>query len=96
MYRTTFNSNLECVSVQDRAFEPSLKILSRVIRVILEKNSMGKTSLSQVANIQYARLLKHLEWLEKKHLIESVVESGKVNVKLTTQGREFAMLISAF
>ena len=75
-------------------FEPSMKLLTRIMRVILEKNSVKKTGLSLEANIQYARLLKHLEWLEKKSLIESVVERGKVNVKLTRQGREFTMLIS--
>lgn len=80
----------------DNNFEPSLKTLSRIMKVILEKNSIRKTILSQEANVQYARLLKHLEWLEKRHMIESIIEDGKVDVKFTHVGREFAMLISTF
>jgi predicted transcriptional regulator len=77
----------------DNNFEPSLKMLSRIMKVILEKDSISKTSISQEANIQYARLLKHLDWLEEKHLVESILEDGKVGIKFTRLGREFASLI---
>ncbi len=73
-------------------FEPSMKLLSRIVKVIHESNSIGKTSLSQEANINYHILSKHLDWLEKRHLIESIVEDGKVKMKLTNSGREFAIL----
>lgn len=79
----------------DLKFEPSMKILARIVRVILEKNSIRKTGLSQEANIQYTRLLKHLDWLEEKHLVESVIDNGGIGIKLTNKGKEFAMLISA-
>ncbi|MDC8451601.1 MAG: hypothetical protein LV477_01680 [Candidatus Nitrosotalea sp.] len=75
-------------------FEPSMKLLSRIMKVILEKNSVGKTMLSQESNVQYARLLKHLEWLEKRHFIESVVDDGKIGFKFTTLGKNFATMIS--
>lgn len=79
-------------SDKDANFEPSMKLLSRIIKVILESNSIGKTSLSQVANINYHRLSKHIEWLEQKQLIESIIGDGKVKVRLTETGREFATL----
>jgi predicted transcriptional regulator len=78
----------------DPAFEPSLNVLCHVIRVMLEKNSIEKIGLSQESNIQYTELLKHLEWLEKKRLVESVVEEGRMYIVLTSKGREFARVIS--
>lgn len=79
----------------DLKFEPSMKILVRIMRVILEKNCIKKTNLSQEANIQYTRLLKHLDWLEVKHLVEPMIEDGRIGIKLTNKGKEFATLISA-
>ncbi len=96
LYRTASNQNLEYSAEIKIKFKPSLKILSRIIHVMLEKNCIKKTSLSQEANIQYTRLLKHLDWLEKKYLVESVIEEGKVGIILTSKGREFAALISEF
>ncbi|MDE1813535.1 MAG: hypothetical protein KGI05_02615 [Thaumarchaeota archaeon] len=65
------------------------------MRVILEKNCIKKTNLSQEANVQYTRLLKHLDWLEVKHLVEPMIEDGRIGIKLTNKGKEFATLISA-
>ncbi|MDE1840114.1 MAG: hypothetical protein KGH87_09365 [Thaumarchaeota archaeon] len=79
----------------DLKFEPSMKILVRIMRVILEKNCIKKTNLSQEANVQYTRLLKHLDWLEVKHLVEPMIEDGRIGIKLTNKGKEFATLISA-
>ena len=73
-------------------FEPSMKLLSRMVKVILESNSIGKTTLSQEANINYHRLSIHLDWLEQKHLVESIIGDGKVKIRLTNTGREFATL----
>ena len=42
------------------------------------------------ANINYALLSRHLAWMENKSLIKLTVENGKVIVKLTLHGREFA------
>ena len=71
-------------------FVPSMKFVSRVMKVILEKNSIGRTTLSQEANINYSTLSECIEWLEKKSLVELIIENGKVNVKLTAVGRDFA------
>ena len=78
----------------NNAFSPSMKILSRIIKVMLEKNSIQRTSLSLETNIQYSRLSRHLEWLERKKLIESFVEEGKIFLKLSSLGREFAPSVS--
>lgn len=70
--------SLECgVYDSQSGFVPSLKILSRIVKVLLKKGFVGKTSLSQEANIHYGRLLMHLKWLEKKYLpkISDVVSS---------------------
>jgi predicted transcriptional regulator len=75
-------------------FEPSIKILLRIVKVMTENGAEGKTQLSLDTNLNYARLAKHIVWLEKKDLAESTIEDGKINVTLTTTGREFASAIS--
>lgn len=77
-------------------FEPSMKLLLRITKVILESNSIGKTSLSREASINYDRLSNHLVWLEKRHLVEPIVEDGKVKMKLTKSGRKFVTLLNNF
>ncbi|WP_238549794.1 winged helix-turn-helix domain-containing protein [Candidatus Nitrosotenuis chungbukensis] len=54
----------------------------------------GKTQLSLDANLNYARLAKHIMWLEKKGLVESKIESSKINIVLTRNGKAFASMIS--
>jgi predicted transcriptional regulator len=75
-------------------FEPSMKILSRILKVITENGSKGKTQLSLDTNLNYTRLAKHIVWLEKKGFVESKIEDNKINVVLTKSGREFASMIS--
>ncbi|WKT57664.1 hypothetical protein QVH35_10075 [Candidatus Nitrosotenuis chungbukensis] len=50
-----------------------------------EKGIEGKL-LSLDANLNYARLAKHVVWLEKKGLIESKIESSEIDVALTKNG----------
>ncbi len=71
-------------------FQPNVKLLYRIVKVIMENNSLGKTALSQKANINYVILMKHLMWLDDKGLIESIINDGKVHVKFREKGREFA------
>jgi predicted transcriptional regulator len=78
----------------ETSFEPSMKILSRIMIVMMENGTKGKTQLSLDANLNYARLAKHIVWLEKKGLVESTIKDNKINVALTTNGREFASVIS--
>lgn len=50
-------------------FEPSMKLLTRILKVILEQNSLGKTHLSQESKINYVRLnrlLYHRDFLNWK------------------------------
>ena len=76
------------------SFEPSMKTLSRIVKSMTETGAGGKTQLSLDANLNYARLAKHIVWLEKKGLAKSTIEDNKINVALTTKGREFASMIS--
>jgi predicted transcriptional regulator len=78
----------------DQDFEPSIKTLSRIMQTLTDNGSGGKTQISLDANLNYARLAKHIVWLEKKGLVESKIESSKINVTLTRNGKVFASMIS--
>jgi predicted transcriptional regulator len=75
-------------------FEPSIKTLSRILKIMVDNGAEGKTSLSLGANLNYSRLAKHIVWLEKKGLVESTIEDKRINVGLTEKGRVFASTIS--
>lgn len=81
-------------TTSDPDFEPSIKTLSRIMQTLTDNGSGGKTQLSLDANLNYARLAKHIVWLEKKGLVESRIESSKINVVLTRNGKMFASIIS--
>ncbi|HYL66773.1 MAG TPA: winged helix-turn-helix domain-containing protein [Nitrosopumilaceae archaeon] len=71
-----------------------MKTLSRIMKVMTENGSKGKTQLSLDTNVNYARLAKHIVWMEKIGLVESKIKDNKINVVLTKSGREFASMIS--
>lgn len=75
-------------------FSPNLVILSRILNVIFERNSVGRTGLALEANVNYLRLLRYLKWLEKKNLIKLVIEDGKINVVLSHLGMDFTKTLS--
>lgn len=75
-------------------FEPSMNVLRRITKSMIKSGAEGKTSLSLNANLNYARLAKHIVWLEKKGLVESTIKDAKINVGLTEKGRVFAATIS--
>ena len=75
-------------------FEPSMKSLLRLMKAMTENGAEGKTKLSLDTNLNYARVTKHVGWLENQGLVESTVEDGKIIVTLTKDGREFASMIS--
>ena len=76
-------------------FEPSMKTLSRIFKTMTDNGPEAKTSLSLDTNLNYARLAKHIVWLEKKGLVESTIDRSKINVGLTAKGRVFASTISS-
>ena len=76
------------------SFEPSMKTLSRIMKVMMENSAKSKTQLSLDTNLNYARLAKHIVWLEKKGLAKSIIEDNKITVVLTANGREFGSMIS--
>ena len=76
-------------------FEPSMKTLSRIFKTMTDNGPEAKTSLSLDTNLNYARLAKHIVWLEKKGLVESTIDKTKINVGLTAKGRVFAATITS-
>lgn len=75
-------------------FEPSMKVLQRIMKFIAENVYETKTSLALYTNLNYSTLLKHVIWLEKKGLVKSIVKDGRVKVALTRNGITFASTIS--
>jgi predicted transcriptional regulator len=75
------------------AFEPSMKTLSRILKIMVDNGPDAKTSLSLGANLNYARLAKHIVWLEKKGFVKSTVDDSKINVGLSEKGRIFASML---
>lgn len=76
------------------SFDPSMKTLMRIVKFMTENTSGGKTQLALDTKLNYARLAKHLVWMEKKGLVESTIDDNKINVSLTKTGRDFAKVIS--
>ena len=74
-------------------FDPSMKSLIRIMKFMSENKCEGKTSLSLGTNMNYNRLSKHIDWLEKRRLVESIVKDGRINIVLTREGRKFASAI---
>jgi predicted transcriptional regulator len=74
-------------------FEPSMKTLIRIMESIANNVSEGKTCLARDANLNYARLAKHIVWLEKKGLVESIIDDQKINIILTQKGRTFGTML---
>ena len=78
-----------------QSFEPSMKTLSRILKIMIDNGPEAKTSLSLGANLNYARLAKHIVWLEKKGFVKSTVDDSKINVGLSEKGRIFADTLSS-
>ncbi|MGY5147117.1 MAG: hypothetical protein ACW9W4_03885 [Candidatus Nitrosopumilus sp. bin_7KS] len=75
-------------------FDPSMKTLMRIVKFMTENASGGKTQLALDTKLNYARLAKHLVWMEKKGLVKSTVIDNKIHVSLTENGMDFAKVIS--
>ena len=76
-----------------RNFEPSMKTLSRILKILTDNGPESKTSLSLDANLNYARLAKHIVWLEKKGFVKSTIKENIINFDLSEKGRIFSSMI---
>lgn len=73
----------------------SLILLRKIMRILSEKNGIGRTSLAQAANIHYSRLISQLRWLERRQFVRMEIRNGRVVVVLTEKGRVYANKLSA-
>jgi predicted transcriptional regulator len=80
-------------AIPKKEFEPSMKTLLRIVKTLTDKGPEAKTSLSLDANLNYTRLAKHIFWLEKKGLVESIIEESTIKVGLTQKGRIFGTIL---
>ncbi|MGH9993504.1 MAG: winged helix-turn-helix domain-containing protein [Nitrososphaera sp.] len=76
-----------------RSFKPSVDVLIRIISILTQKRTVGRTLLCLEGHLNYTRASRHLRWLADKEFIEFVVENGKVKIRLTDRGRNFADLL---
>jgi len=76
-------------------FEPSKIILPRIMKVLLENGSIGRSTLTTASNTNYPKLAKHLVWLEQNSYVEFSVEDRKFIVRLTESGRDFALRLAS-
>ncbi|EIJ66673.1 hypothetical protein BD31_I1118 [Candidatus Nitrosopumilus salaria BD31] len=76
------------------SFDPSMKTLMCIVKFMTENVSEGKTQLALDTKLNYARLAKHLVWMEKKGLVKSTIIDNKIHVSLTENGMDFAKVIS--
>jgi len=75
------------------SFEPSMKTLSRILKIMVDSGPEAKTALSLSTNLNYARLANHIVWLEKKGFVKSTIKDNKINFGLTENGRIFASML---
>ncbi|AFS80558.1 hypothetical protein NKOR_03320 [Candidatus Nitrosopumilus koreensis AR1] len=86
MSRTTSPKAVEIIKRKSIAptFDPSMKTLMRIVKFMTEHQSEGKTQMALDTKLNYARLAKHIVWMEKKGLVKSTVKDGKVLIVLTS------------
>ncbi|MHB8603005.1 MAG: winged helix-turn-helix domain-containing protein [Nitrosotalea sp.] len=80
-------------TIPKKEFEPSMKVLLRIVKTLTDKGPKAKTDLSLDANLNYSRLATHIFWLEKKGFVESKVDKSKISVGLTQKGRIFGTML---
>ena len=65
--------------------KPDLYVLSRVIKVLKEKNGLKRTALATSTGLSYDRLVKYLDWMLEKDFIKF---DSNDEVRLTKLGIE--------
>ncbi|HEX5672719.1 MAG TPA: winged helix-turn-helix domain-containing protein [Nitrososphaeraceae archaeon] len=78
----------------DDKFEPSMKMIIKIINSIAKQGAYTKTDLSKDAGLNYTRLVKHVMWMEKKGLVKSKVENSRIKVNLTDKGEKFGSTVA--
>ena len=92
-YRSNIIQNLNESNLTGK-FKPSTRSMIRIIQSISDNGSQGKTSLATGLNLNYARLTKHVVWMEDRGLVLSTICNSKIKIGLTEKGRSFVGLIS--
>jgi hypothetical protein len=59
------DERFEINHLQKSNFEPSMKTLVRIMRLMRERNTIGRTTLSSELNINYAIISKYVDWMER-------------------------------
>jgi predicted transcriptional regulator len=73
-------------------FEPSIKTLTGVLKIMMSNIPKHKTVLSIDADLDYTRLAKHIVWLEKRSLVTSEIKKPDIHINLTEKGKVFASI----
>ena len=92
-YRSNIIENLNEFNLTGK-FKPSTRSMIRIIQSISNDGSQGKTNLANNLNLNYARLTKHVVWMENRGLVVSIIYDSKIKIDLTEKGRSFVGLIS--
>ncbi len=50
--------------------KPDLYVLARVIKILKERGRSNKTALATAAGLSYDRLVKYLDWMSDKGLVQ--------------------------
>lgn len=95
LYNTMPKNNL-FHKIDSEEFEPRIKILLRIMKLIRENNSIGRTTLAMEANLNYTILSKYLDWLKRKSVIELILVDDKIKITMTEKGRKFAIGLYEF
>ena len=96
MSRTVNPKVIEIIRTKsiEPTFDPSMKTLMRIVKFMTTHPSEGKTQMALDTKLNYARLAKHIVWMEKKGLAKSVIRENNVHIALTNSGKDFAKIIS--
>lgn len=74
-------------------FEPDIKTISSILQIMKDNRSEGKTRISIETHLNYTQLARHIVWMQSKGLVESVIDTSKIDVNLTEKGKVFASTI---
>jgi predicted transcriptional regulator len=64
-------------------FKPNLYVLARIIKTLMDNESMKRTNLAQASGLSYDKLQRYLNWMSERGL---VTIDGDGYVRLTKEG----------